>query len=90
MLLWVYPLKVERPPSPPKLSENQKREIKSIFVLYDMNKNGVLDKKELNEALKDTGYDDDEIEEMFDEYDVDGDGDINLGEFEKMLEGAYL
>jgi|TARA_B110000977_G_scaffold199405_2_gene286701 Ca2+-binding EF-hand superfamily protein len=90
MMLWVYPLKIEKPPTPPKLSDLQKREIKSIFVLYDLNENGSLDKKELLEALKDTGYDDDEIEEMFDDYDVNGDGEISLREFEKMLEAAYL
>jgi Ca2+-binding EF-hand superfamily protein len=58
--------------------------------LYDLNDNGLLDKKELLEALADTGYDDDEIEEMFEEYDTNGDGDIDLQEFERMLEQAYL
>ena len=47
MMLWVYPPKVEKPPEPKRLSEAQKAEIKSIFVLYDLNDNGVLDKKEL-------------------------------------------
>ena len=90
MMLWVYPPKVEKPPEPKRLSEAQKAEIKSIFVLYDLNDNGLLDKKELLEALADTGYDDDEIEEMFEEYDTNGDGDIDLHEFERMLEQAYL
>ena len=90
MMLWVYPPKVEKPPEPKRLSEAQKAEIKSIFVLYDLNDNGLLDKKELLEALADTGYDDDEIEEMFEEYDTNGDGDIDLQEFERMLEQAYL
>ena len=74
MMLWVYPPKVLKPPEPKRLSEAQKAEIKSIFVLYDLNDNGLLDKKELLEALADTGYDDDEIEEMFEEYDTNGDG----------------
>ena len=66
MMLWVYPPKVEKPPEPKRLSEAQKAEIKSIFVLYDLNDNGLLDKKELLEALADTGYDDDEIEALDD------------------------
>ena len=90
MMLWVYPPKVEKPPEPKRLSEAQKAEIKSIFVLYDLNDNGLLDKKELLEALADTGYDDDEIEEMFEEYDQDGSHAIDFDEFCAMLESSYL
>ena len=50
-------------------------------MLYDANNNGVLDKKELVEALSATGYDDEEIEDMFEEFDADGNGEIDLEEF---------
>lgn len=72
------------------LSEEQKAEIKSIFVLYDTNNNGTLEKKELIDALSATGYDDDEIEEMFEDFDQDGDNEIDFEEFCKMLESSYL
>ena len=89
-MLWVYPPKEEEVVEQRKLSDAQKAEIKSIFVLYDANNNGLLEKKELFEALTASGYDDDEIEEMFEEYDTNGDADIDLQEFERMLEQAYL
>ena len=50
-MLWVYPPKEEEVVEQRKLSDAQKAEIKSIFVLYDANNNGLLEKKELFEAL---------------------------------------
>ncbi|EEH56835.1 uncharacterized protein MICPUCDRAFT_57816 [Micromonas pusilla CCMP1545] len=64
--------------------------IKSIFVLYDANNNGTLCKKELTEALTATGYDDEEVEDMFEDFDEDGSGEIDFEEFCKMLESSYL
>ena len=43
-----------------------------IFVLYDLNGDGVLSRPELIEALTSTGYDEDEVEDMFDEFDQVG------------------
>lgn len=90
MMLWAYPVKEEKKVEVKKLSEDQRAEIKSIFVLYDTNNNGTLCKKELIEALSATGYDDDEIEEMFEDFDTDGDNEIDFEEFCKMLESSYL
>ena len=90
MMLWVYPPKEEVKAEVKRLTEAQRAEIKSIFVLYDANNNGVLDKKELAEALAATGYESDEVEEMFEEYDEDGSGEIDLDEFVRMLEHSYL
>ena len=90
MMLWVYPPKEEVKAEVKRLTEAQRAEIKSIFVLYDANNNGVLDKKELAEALAATGYESDEVEEMFEEYDDDGSGEIDLDEFVRMLEHSYL
>ena len=89
-MLWVYPPKEEEVVEQRKLSDAQKAEIKSIFVLYDANNNGLLEKKELFEALTASGYDDDEIEEMFEEYDQDGSHAIDFDEFCAMLESSYL
>ena len=54
-MLWVYPPKEEEVVEQRKLSDAQKAEIKSIFVLYDANNNGLLEKKELFEALTASG-----------------------------------
>ena len=89
-MLWVYPPKEEEVVEQRKLSDAQKAEIKSIFVLYDANNNGLLEKKELFEALTASGYDDEEIEEMFEEYDQDGSHAIDFDEFCAMLESSYL
>mmetsp|Transcript_4035 Transcript_4035/g.14107 ORF Transcript_4035/g.14107 Transcript_4035/m.14107 type:complete len:179 (+) Transcript_4035:128-664(+) len=90
MVFWAFP-KVERPPTPEKtLSDEQKEEIKAIFVLYDANGDGVLSRPELVEALTATGYDEDEIEDMFDEFDEDGSNTISYEEFCGMLESSYL
>jgi calmodulin len=59
-------------------------------VLYDANNNGTLCKKELTEALTATGYDDEEVEDMFEDFDEDGSGEIDFEEFCKMLESSYL
>ena len=90
LMLWVYPPKEEEVVEQRKLSDAQKAEIKSIFVLYDANNNGLLEKKELFEALTASGYDDEEIEEMFEEYDQDGSHAIDFDEFCAMLESSYL
>ena len=89
-MLWVYPPKEEEAVPEKKLSASQLAEIKSIFVLYDANCNGLLEKKELFEALTASGYDDDEIEEMFEEYDQDGSHAIDFDEFCAMRESSYL
>lgn len=90
MMLWAYPVKEEKKVEVKTLSEEQRAEIKSIFVLYDTNNNGTLCKNELTEALAATGYDDDEIEDMFADFDTDGDNEIDFEEFCKMLESSYL
>ena len=56
----MYPPKEEEAVPEKKLSASQLAEIKSIFVLYDANCNGLLEKKELFEALTASGYDDDD------------------------------
>merc|ERR1711998_539292 len=57
---WAYPAAVEKKAEVKTLSDEQKEEIKGIFVLYDTDKSGTLSKSELINALTSTGYDDDE------------------------------
>mmetsp|Transcript_28240 Transcript_28240/g.39030 ORF Transcript_28240/g.39030 Transcript_28240/m.39030 type:complete len:181 (+) Transcript_28240:184-726(+) len=90
MCEWANP-KVERPLTPEKtLSSDQMEEIKNIFMLYDVNGDGVLDRPELVEAMTASGYDEDEIEDLFDEYDDDGTNTVDYEEFCKMLQASYL
>lgn len=90
MMSWAYP-KVERPVTPEKtLSSEQLEEIKQIFVMYDVDGNGVLDRPELVEAMVGVGYDEDEIEDLFEEYDKDGTNAVDFEEFCDMLKSAYL
>ena len=66
---WAYPAAVEKKVEVKTLSDEQKEEIKGIFVLYDTDKSGTLSKAELINALTSTGYDDDEVEDMFEDFD---------------------
>mmetsp|Transcript_35673 Transcript_35673/g.43006 ORF Transcript_35673/g.43006 Transcript_35673/m.43006 type:complete len:180 (-) Transcript_35673:387-926(-) len=87
---WAYPV-VERPKTPEKkMSPEMIEEIKSIFVLYDQNGDGVLSRPELVEALTQTGYDEDEVEDMFEAYDADGSNSVSFEEFCQMLESSYI
>ena len=73
-------------------SKNQqaKSEVQKIFNQYDTNKNGVLDKTEIIEAIKDLnghlvllGYtlDEDEIQSIIKRADKNNDGQIQIEEF---------
>jgi len=87
---WAYPL-VERPKTPEKkLSDEQIEEIKGIFILYDQNGDGVLSRSEIVEALTATGYDEDEVEDMFEAYDTDNSNSVSFEEFCQMLESSYI
>ena len=62
----------------------------SVEIVFEATGRHLDAKKELFEALTASGYDDDEIEEMFEEYDQDGSHAIDFDEFCAMLESSYL
>lgn len=91
MHAWACPKGPQRPPTPEAtLSEDQLAEIREIFCLYDTNGDGVLERSELVNAMVATGYDEDEIEDLFDEYDKDGSNRVEYGEFCEMVKQSFV
>eukprot|EP00741_Cyanophora_paradoxa_P010098 tig00020515_g9776.t1 len=86
---WNPPAPKVAPPPPPALSDAQKREIASIFSVYDKNKDGMLTVEELTEALQKI-MSSEEVEEMFQRYDADKSKTISPKEFEEMMFESYL
>merc|ERR1719342_366348 len=80
------------PSAPERISKlrrkfNNKSAVESAFKSFDTNNDGAIDSKELNAGLKKTGISltDQEIETIFAVADLDGDGQIDMGEFSKLL-----
>ena len=63
-------------------------EIKQTFDLFDKDKSGSIDRQELGEVFKSLGqhYTDQELQEMIDEIDDDGNGAIEFAEFLKLMQ----
>jgi len=55
--------------------------LRKIFQDYDKQKDGVIRRIEFKEALTDYGYQDDELNRLFDAIDLDGTGTIRYTEF---------
>jgi len=66
-----------------QLSESDKNYIKYVFDWYDKEpKDGRIELSELKDALSSAGYDAASAEEMLNEYDKDGNGNLDYEEFE--------
>lgn len=91
MLSWVAPEPEPEPEPKPELSAEAKKSIKKIFTMYDKDKSGQLELKELKQALINTGIDADDIANLFKETDIDGSNSIDLNEFYTLMEstGAF-
>ena len=91
MLKWVEKEPEPEPEPKATLSAEAVKQIKSIFKLYDKDRNGSLTKKELKEALSKTGLDVDEMNKFIKEFDSDENGEINQEEFLKLMDstGAF-
>mmetsp|Transcript_50269 Transcript_50269/g.61669 ORF Transcript_50269/g.61669 Transcript_50269/m.61669 type:complete len:227 (+) Transcript_50269:16-696(+) len=74
------------------LTNNQLNELKKAFQLFDTNSNGVIDKKELHTAMKLFGQDlnEDQIDEMIDDVDINGDKQIDFNEFSLIMEKRWF
>mmetsp|Transcript_16888 Transcript_16888/g.50634 ORF Transcript_16888/g.50634 Transcript_16888/m.50634 type:complete len:181 (+) Transcript_16888:323-865(+) len=90
MYSWAIPEKPAKEPSmwTPKAEELE--EIKSMFMLYDTNKNGVLEWQEVATMAKNTGYDEDEIDALFNKADLNNDKVIGFDEFVEMVKHSYI
>jgi len=60
-------------------------EIKAAFDLFDKDKKGTIDAKELREVLKEIKEDESLAEPIIKALDRDGDGEISFDEFKKAL-----
>ena len=75
----------EPEPEPEGPSEKARDAMKALFKKYDKNKSGTVDVKELKTALGQIGVDPDELEAMLAEYDANGDKQLDLEEFVKLM-----
>lgn len=72
----------------PATVESEEYELREAFKSIDLDGNGTLSKDELKEMVQRTMQSDiseQEIEEMMNEADTDGDNEINFDEFVKIL-----
>ena len=71
-----------------KMKDSDKNnEIYQAFQVFDKNGDGLISKKELNHIMKSLGdnLSEDEIEEMIQQADIDGDGEICFSEFVQFI-----
>ena len=76
-----------------KMSEkDEKEEILKAFKLFDDDDTGSISLNNIKRVTKELGENltDDELQEMLDEADHDGDGEINKEEFLKMMQKTTL
>ena len=74
---------VNKPKNKPKLTEEQKQEIKEAFDLFDTEGQGKIDAKELKVAMSAMGFQPkkEEIRKILAEYDREGTGTIEYQDF---------
>ena len=91
MMSWVAPEPEPEPEPKQELSDDAKAMINSIFKLYDKDKSGSLTVSELKKALEKTGIEVEEVKQMLDEFDTDGNKELNKEEFRALMEstGAF-
>mmetsp|Transcript_55361 Transcript_55361/g.129562 ORF Transcript_55361/g.129562 Transcript_55361/m.129562 type:complete len:217 (+) Transcript_55361:71-721(+) len=67
--------------------EKLHEEIEARFKMYDLDKNGTLDREEICEAMAEMGHrpSAEELEEFFTLFDTDKNGTIDMMEFEQMV-----
>ena len=71
-----------------KMTKNdERRELLDAFSVFDKDQNGYISAKELKEVMHSIGekLTDEEVEEMIREADTDGDGQVDIQEFERMV-----
>merc|ERR1712216_169187 len=68
-----------------ELNDEQRREVRSMFVLYDKDRSGTISRYEFRLAMRRCGLDAGEIDEAFAEADADGNKSIDLAEFTELM-----
>lgn len=72
------------------LTTEQIVELTTIFEEWDINKNGSISLQEMQQALIDSDFGEEELQAMFDEYDDNCNDELELGEFIKCMSACYL
>lgn len=77
----------KRPTRPASLSEDQRRDIKHAFDLFDTQNSGSIDFHELKVAMRALGFDvkKAEVIELMNVYDKDGSGRVTFGDFLEIM-----
>merc|ERR1719460_533889 len=72
-----------------ELSDQQVRECKEAFELFDTDGSGSIDQKELKVAMRALGFEPkkEEVKKMVNDLDRDGDGTVDFPEFLHMMSG---
>ena len=69
------------------IPQDRRKEYQEAFEMFDVNKDGSISKKELEHILRSLNEDPDEeeIQQLLDEVDVDGNGEIDFEEFVALM-----
>ena len=67
--------------------QDRRKEYQEAFEMFDVNKDGSISKKELENILRSLNEDpeEEEIQQLLDEVDVDGNGEIDFEEFVALM-----
>merc|ERR1712182_52035 len=80
---------IKEPPPPTleefELSDEHRREIRSMFNLYDKDRNGTISRTEFRQAMRRCGLGNAETDEIFREADTNGDQCMDLAEFTELM-----
>merc|ERR1711965_1152258 len=76
-------------PRPEQMTEDQKKEVKEAFDLFDTDGSGAIDAGELSIAMQALGFNpsSSEIAKMMKDIDTDGNATVEYEEFLEMMEG---
>jgi len=72
------------------LTDEQRREIHSMFRLYDKDRSGTISPSEFREAMRRCGLDAAETDELFREFDLDGNRTIDREEFTELMRAHFF
>lgn len=88
MMELVKPEEAPEPEPKAELSAQAKEDIKALFKTYDKNKDGKLSISELKKGLQIFKDDPDLLRDELAKHDENNDGQIDLKEFEKLMEST--
>ncbi|KNE65459.1 hypothetical protein AMAG_11082 [Allomyces macrogynus ATCC 38327] len=73
------------------LARDPRDELRKAFALFDGDRRGKITVRDLRRVAKEVGepLDDDELQCMIDEFDLDGDGEIDENEFLSIMEDDF-